>query len=98
MSVMNIKQTHQFTNWLSKLKDTRAKQKIASRIRRLSFGNFGDVKPVGEGISELRIHEGKGYRVYLTQLNGMVVILLCGGDKKTQSRDIATAKTIAKDL
>ena len=95
---MDIKQTPQFTSWLHSLKDFRAKQKIATRIRRLRFGHIGDVKPVGEGVSELRIHEGKGYRVYFVQRNGVVVILLCGGNKKTQSRDITAAKAIAKEV
>lgn len=93
-----VKQTLHFNKWLSGLKDSRAKQKIALRIRRLGFGHFGDVKPVGDGVSELRIHEGKGYRAYFVQRNGKVIILLCGGNKKTQSRDITAAKALAKEV
>lgn len=96
--MLDIKQTPQFNKWLSGLKDARAKQKIATRIRRLGFGHFGDVVPVGEGVSELRIHEGKGYRAYFVQRNGKVIILLCGGNKKTQSRDISAARALTKEV
>lgn len=96
--MLDIKQTPQFSKWLSGLKDARAKQKIATRIKRLGFGHFGDVQPVGEGVRELRIHEGKGYRVYFVQRSGKIIILLCGGNKKTQARDISTAKALAKEV
>ncbi|MEH8065153.1 type II toxin-antitoxin system RelE/ParE family toxin, partial [Gallibacterium anatis] len=72
--------------------------KIQVRIKRLQLGNFGDVKPIGEGLSELRITEGKGYRLYLKNQNGVIVILLCGGDKSTQKADIEKAKSLAKEL
>ena len=92
-----IRQTATFRTWESKLKDTRAKAAIASRIIRVADGLMGDVSPVGHGVSELRIHYGPGYRVYFQQRGDELVILLCGGDKATQSRDIETAKTLAKD-
>lgn len=96
--MIEIRRTEAFDQWLRRLKDERAKAKIAARIRRLAFGNFGDVSPVGEGVSELRIFEGPGYRVYFVQRGSTVVILLCGGSKKSQARDIKTANTIAKEL
>ncbi|RMQ57464.1 type II toxin-antitoxin system RelE/ParE family toxin [Pseudomonas caspiana] len=92
-----IKQTATFRTWESKLKDRRAKAAIAARIIRVANGLMGDVSPVGQGVSELRIHYGPGYRVYFQQRGDELVILLCGGDKATQSRDIETAKTLAKD-
>ena len=92
-----IIQTATFRTWESKLKDRRAKAAIASRIIRVADGLMGDVSPVGHGVSELRIHYGPGYRVYFQQRGDELVILLCGGDKATQSRDIETAKTLAKD-
>jgi putative addiction module killer protein len=82
---------------LRKLRDEQARARIQIRIRRLSLGNFGDVKPVGEGVSELRIDYGPGYRVYFHQIGSLLVILLVGGDKKTQDADIARAKKIAKE-
>jgi putative addiction module killer protein len=84
-----------FDRWLCELRDIRAKARIEARIRRLSLGNPGDVKPVGDGVSEMRIDDGPGYRVYFTQRGPLVVLLLCGGDKSSQERDIALAKTIA---
>lgn len=96
--MIQIKSTKVFKEWLDDLKDLRARAKIQTRIKRLQLGNFGDVKAVGEGISELRITEGKGYRVYLKNQNGVIVILLCGGDKSTQENDIKKAKTLAKEL
>ncbi|WP_217898663.1 type II toxin-antitoxin system RelE/ParE family toxin [Photorhabdus luminescens] len=95
---MEIKSTSIFNQWIDKLKDTRAKAKIQVRIKRLQFGNFGDVKPVGEGISELRIDEGKEYRIYITSHGEQLIILLCGGDKSTQSKDIQQAKKIVKEI
>lgn len=87
--------TDVFDRWLTALSDPRARAKIEVRIRRLSLGNAGDVRPVGGGISEMRIDYGPGYRVYFVQRGPIVVILLCGGDKSSQSRDIAMAKAIA---
>jgi putative addiction module killer protein len=80
------------------LNDPRAKAKIYDRIDRLAGGNPGDVKPVGARVSALRIDYGPGYRIYFTQLGGILIILLCGGDKKTQDRDIKKAKVLAKEL
>lgn len=84
-----------FDKWLSGLRDSQAKAGILMRIRRLSLGNRGDVKPVGEGISEMRINHGPGYRVYYVQRGPVLAILLCGGDKSTHSKDIARAREIA---
>lgn len=84
-----------FDRWLSSLRDRQAQAKVQARILRLSLGNPGDVKPVGEGVSELRIDYGPGYRVYFMQHGPVIVVLLCGGDKSTQDRDIAQAKVIA---
>ena len=96
--MIQIKSTTIFKQWLDNLKDLRARAKIQTRIKRLQRGNFGDVKPVGEGVSELRITEGKGYRVYLKNQNGVIVILLCAGDKASQENDIKKAKALAKEL
>jgi putative addiction module killer protein len=93
-----VRQTEIFSSWLRSLRDQRAKQKITSRLQRLKFGQFGDVEPVGHGVSELRIHEGKGYRVYFRQQGDEIIFLLCGGDKKSQKRDIAKAQHIWKEL
>ncbi|MBI1868763.1 MAG: type II toxin-antitoxin system RelE/ParE family toxin [Methylocystis sp.] len=96
--MIEIRETEVFAKWLRGLEDARAKAKIAARVRRLAFGNPGDVAPVGEGVSELRIHAGPGYRVYFVQRGLAVIILLCGGDKSTQPKDIAAAKALAKTL
>lgn len=96
--MIQIKSTTIFKQWLDNLKDLRARAKIQTRIKRLQMGNFGDVKPVGEGVSELRITEGKGYRVYLKNQNGVIVILLCAGDKASQENDIKKAKALVKEL
>lgn len=90
-----IRTTPHFDAWLSGLRDRQARNRIAARIDRLAVGNFGDVNPVGQGVSELRVNYGPGYRVYLIQRGD--VILLCGGDKATQSRDIEFAKHLAKE-
>lgn len=95
--MIELKQTETFRRWRTKLRDQRARALIASRLDRLAFGNAGDVRPVGEGISELRIDYGPGYRVYFQQRVKTIVILLCGGDKRTQDRDIKTAKRLAKE-
>ncbi|WP_137134992.1 type II toxin-antitoxin system RelE/ParE family toxin [Rhizobium sp. FKY42] len=95
--MIEIRETETYAEWFSRLKDERAKARINARIYRLSMGNPGDVKPVGEGISELRIDYGPGYRVYFMRQAKVVIILLCGGDKATQPADIATAKQMAKD-
>jgi putative addiction module killer protein len=95
--MIEVRQTSIFAEWLKSLKDAEAKARVSVRIRRLSLGNPGDVKPVGEGVSELRIDYGPGYRVYFVQRGNVLAILLCGGDKRTQARDIETAKTLAKE-
>ncbi|MFP4306290.1 MAG: type II toxin-antitoxin system RelE/ParE family toxin [Desulfococcaceae bacterium] len=96
--MIEIRQTEAYSRWFQKLKDRQAKARIDIRIRRLSLGNPGDVKSVGQGISEVRIDYGPGYRVYFTRRGETVVILLAGGDKATQRRDIRKALELAKDL
>src|SRR5665213_2098855 len=97
-TVIEIRATETFSSWLTALRDDRARARIAARIRRLAFGNLGDVRPVGEGVSELRIDVGAGYRVYFVQRGSLLLVLLCGGDKATQTRDIAAAKRLAKEI
>lgn len=94
--MIEVRQTEVFADWLRRLRDERARARIQIRVRRLSLGNFGDVKPVGGGVSELRIDYGPGYRVYLRQYGEALVLLLGGGTKKTQEADIAKAKRLAK--
>ena len=96
--MIEIRKTADFDKWLKKLKDQNVKARIAARIQRLAFGNPGDAKPVGEGVSELRIDYGPGYRIYCLQRGKALIVLLCGGDKSTQAADIATAKSLAKKL
>ena len=93
-----IRQTDIFAMWLSGLRDARARARIAMRIDRLADGNPGDVRPVGEGVSEMRIDYGPGYRVYFVRRGETLYVLLCGGDKATQARDIALAKRLVHDL
>ena len=95
--MIEVRQTEVFSNWLRKLRDLNARARIQIRIRRLSLGNFGDVKSIGEGVSELRINYGPGYRVYFQRIGSLLVLLLVGGDKKTQDADIAKAKKLAKE-
>jgi len=83
-----------FIDWITALRDKMAKSRIATRLREVESGNFGDAKPVGEGVTELRIHVGAGYRVYCGRHGQHWVILLCGGDKSSQPKDIARAKTL----
>jgi putative addiction module killer protein len=94
---MQIKQTEEFRIWEEKLKDRRARAMIAARLLRLAEGLVGDAQPVGEGISELRIHYGPGYRIYFQRRGALLVVLLCGGDKSSQDRDIARAKRLAQE-
>jgi len=96
--MIEIRKTDIFVKWLGSLKDRRAKARVLARIDRLEMGYFGDVRPVGEGVSELRIFYGPGYRVYFIRRQSVLVILLSGGDKQTQQMDIAKAKKIAKQL
>jgi putative addiction module killer protein len=93
-----VRQTETFARWFSRLRDRRARARIQARIDRLEIGNPGDVKPVGGGISEMRIDYGPGYRVYFVERGLEVAILLAGGDKRTQERDIATARELARNL
>ena len=93
-----VRQTAVFTAWYDGLRDEKARARIKVRIDRLSLGNPGDVKPVGKGVSEMRIDYGSGYRLYFVQRGRMVVILLCGGDKQTQAGDIAQAIKLAQEV
>jgi len=96
--MIDVRKTEEFDDCLLALRDHKAVAKIVARIERLALGNPGDVKPVGEGISEMRIPYGPGYRVYYTQTGKEVVLLLCGGDKATQDKDIKRAREIAAEL
>ncbi len=96
--MIEVRQTAAYAEWFSGLQDRQARARIDVRIRRLSLGNAGDVKPVGEGISELRIDHGPGYRVYFVQRGSVVIVLLAGGDKSSQARDVRLARTLAKEI
>jgi len=96
--MIEIRKTDLFDNWFGRLKDRRAKARIQARIDRLETGHFGDVASVGQGVSELRIFYGPGYRVYFIQRGSTVIILLSGGDKSTQDSDIIKAKELAKKV
>jgi putative addiction module killer protein len=96
--MIEVRQTEVFANWFKNLKDRKAKARVQVRIDRMEVGNFGDVAPVGQGVSEMRIAYGSGYRVYFVQKGPIIVILLSGGDKSSQSSDIIKAKAIANQL
>jgi putative addiction module killer protein len=96
--MVDVRETPDFTKWLAALNDERARLQIVRRISRVAAGNFGDAKSVGGAVSELRIDHGRRYRVYFTRRGKVVVILLCGGDKGTQSKDIRKAHEIAETL
>jgi putative addiction module killer protein len=96
--MLEVRLTPDFSSWLNELKDRRAQDRIVARLRRFEFGNLGDVKPVGHGISEARIDYGPGYRLYFVRHHSVVMILLCGGTKKSQKADIATARAMTKEL
>lgn len=96
--MIEVRQTAVFAAWLRGLRDRGGATRIAGRIRRLAVGNFGDVRPVGDGISELRIDHGPGYRVYFVKRGADLVILLGGGDKSSQARDIVAAKAMAREV
>jgi len=96
--MIEVRQTETFERWIANLRDARAASRIAQRIVRLRNGLLGDVKPVGGGVSELRIDYGPGYRLYLVKRGPMLIVLLCGGDKRTQRRDIAAARALAAEL
>lgn len=96
--MIEVRETETYAKWFDNLRDRDAQARINARIRRLSLGNPGDVKPVGKGVSELRIDYGPGYRVYFIQRGEIVIILLAGGDKRTQDRDIRTAIELSKNV
>jgi putative addiction module killer protein len=98
MTHVEVRQTERYRAWFAGLRDRQARARIDARIRRLSLGNAGDAKPVGEGVSELRIDYGPGYRIYFVQRGARLVILLAGGDKRTQHRDIRLAIDLATKL
>lgn len=95
--MVEVVKSETFQTWIDGLRDVRARVRIHARIDRLALGNPGDVKPIGEGLSEMRIDHGPGYRVYYMQRGAVLVIVLCGGDKATQDADIAKARRIAAD-
>lgn len=95
---MTIRETQVYKKWFEKLKDTVAKARILVRLRRMALGNFGEYKDLGDNVSELKFHFGPGYRIYYTERDGEIIILLAGGDKSSQSKDIAKAKELAANL
>ena len=96
--MIEVRQTEAFARWFARLRDRRAQRRVQARIDRLQIGNAGDVRPVGEGVLEMRFDYGPGYRVYFVQRGVALVILLAGGDKGTQPRDIVLAHKLARDL
>jgi putative addiction module killer protein len=96
--MFTINKTDEFNSWLASLRDLKARTRIAARIKNAEIGNFGDYKPVGEGVYEMRVDVGAGYRVYFYQQADVIYLLLLGGDKKTQKRDIVEAKKMKKQL
>lgn len=96
--MIEIRQTAVFTKWIAGLADRQARMAIAKRIDRLAFGHAGDARSIGDGVSELRIHLGPGYRVYFARRGDTIIILLCGGDKGSQGRDIARARMLADEF
>jgi len=98
LGMLEVRSTAEFLDWLTALRDVSARARISKRIDRVALGNFGDTKPAGDGVSELRFTFGPGYRVYYTRRGDVVVILLCGGDKGSQERDIERAKAMAKEI
>jgi putative addiction module killer protein len=95
---MKLEKTDEYQDWFTGLSDKLVKARIEVRIRRLQDGNPGDVESVGEGVSELKLHFGRGWRVYYTERNGQIIILLAGGNKSTQKRDIKLALMLARNL
>lgn len=96
--MIEVRETEIYSKWFASLKDVNARARIALRVRSLSLGNAGDCKPVGKGVSEMRIHYGPGYRVYFVRRGKTVAILLGGGDKSSQKADIADAMALARDV
>lgn len=97
-TVNTLIRTADFANWFRQLTDMKGKARILSRLDSAAMGNFGDCEPVGEGVSEMRIHTGPGYRVYFTRRGSVVYVLLLGGDKSTQKRDIKRAIQLAREM
>ena len=96
--MIEVRQTETYIRWISRLRDRQARARINIRVRRLSLGNFGDARPVGGGVSEIRIDYGPGYRVYFIRRGSALMVLLAGGDKSSQRRDIARAHDLAREL
>ncbi len=96
--IIEIRETEPFSDWLNGIRDARTKAKIVARVRRLAFGNPGDVKPVGSGVSEMRIDHGPGYRIYMIRRGDRLIILLGGGEKASQAKDIDKAKRLAAEI
>jgi len=96
--VIEIRQTAEYEAWFEAVRDVQARARILARIRRVSLGNFGDVKPVGGGVSELRLAYGPGYRIYVKRVGDALVVLLAGGDKSSQKRDVERARQLAQEL
>ncbi len=96
--MFEVRKTEVYARWLDNLRDPRGRARVLVRVERLAAGNPGDVRPIGEGVSELRIDYGPGYRVYFKKRDRRIVVLLGGGDKRTQSRDIKTALRLARNL
>jgi putative addiction module killer protein len=96
--MIEIRQTETFSDWLAGMRDSAARAIVVRRVARLANGNLGDIKSVGGGVSELRIHVGPGYRVYISQRSNVLIVLLCGGDKSSQQRDIRKAQKLAEGL
>lgn len=96
--MIDFEQSTEFANWLMGLKDKTGKVRVVARLRAAELGNFGDCEPVGEGVSEMRVHYGPGYRIYFTRKDAVIYLLLSGGDKSTQKRDIKRAKQMAQNL
>ena len=95
IAVFDVVESDAFVKWIERIRDRRAVARIQARLRNVTMGNFGDVRPVGDGVSEMRIHYGPGYRLYFMRRGEAVVVLLCGGDKDRQQRDIILGKRIA---
>jgi putative addiction module killer protein len=96
--MIDFQQSIEFANWLTALKDKIGKVRVLARLRAAELGNFGDCEPVGEGVSQMRVHYGPGYRIYFTRKGAVIYLLLTGGDKSTQKRDIKRAKQMAQNL
>lgn len=98
LGMLRFRETEAFTRWLNSLRDLRARAQILRRLSRAMNGNFGDVEPVGEGVSEMRVNIGAGYRVYYARAGEVVYVLLCGGNKTSQGKDIAQAKRLWTEI